>query len=146
MYYEKGRFRLGCISFALPDAVFIDPEFEMEAESGFELKDPAGRFRIAILGQNCDESSLTFFTETLPLDSFHRLTEVEEISVNGITGYKMAYYSGQRSYLELRFDLPEKNGINCLCLIMKCKKGTLDIAAMEQERIYKELMSSLVLA
>lgn len=144
MYYEKGRFRLGCVSFALPDGIFIDPEFEMEIENGFELVDPDGRFRVSILGENCDESSLAFL-EALPIDSFHRLTEVQEISINGVSGHKVAYYSGCRSYLELRFDLPKRDGVNCLCVIMKCKKGVLHSEAMESERIFAELVNSIKL-
>ena len=66
MYYEKGRFSLGSVSFLLPDQVYIDPEYEAEVQNGFELLDLEKRYRITIEGEYSEEDSATFLGDTLP--------------------------------------------------------------------------------
>lgn len=146
MYYEKGRFSLGGVSFLLPDRVYIDPEYEAEIHNGFELLDSEKRYRITIEGEQSDEDSATFLGETLPEDSFHKLGTVEPIQYNGVCGHALCYDSGRHSYYEARFDLTEVEGINCLVVIVKWPKGELDHESILRERIVRELLGSLSLA
>lgn len=146
MYYEKGRFRLGAVSFALPDQVYIDPEYEAEIQNGFELLDLEKRFRITIEGEYSEEDSDTFLSETLPEASFHKLGSVESIQYNGARGHALCYYSGGYNYYEARFDLPEVEGINCLVVLVKWPKGELEHEVILRERIVRELLGGLKMA
>jgi len=146
MYYEKGRFNLGSVSFLLPDRVYIDPEYEAEIHNGFELLDLDKRYRITIEGEHSSEDSATFLGETLPEASFHKLGSVEPIQYNGVCGHALCYNSGRYSYYEARFDLPEVEEINCLVVLIKWTKGEFDHEAVLRERIIKELLGSLKLA
>lgn len=143
MYYENGRFRIGAVSFILPGPVFISPEMEMEIEIGFELLDPTGRVRVTIQGELSDDDSLTVLTEGLPADTFHRIDEVKAVSINGVSGHQMAYYSGGKNYVETRLDLPSVKGVNCLTIIAKCRRDELDIESLRSERIFLELLNSI---
>lgn len=146
MYYEKGRFRLGAVSFCLPNKVFIDPEYEAEIHNGFELLDLEKRYRITIEGEHSEEDSATFLGETLPEASFHKLGPVEPIQHHGVCGHALCYNSGRYSYYEARFDLAEVEGINCLVVLLKWPKGEFDHETILRERIVRELLGSLNLA
>jgi len=143
MYYEKGRFSLGAVSFLLPDQVYIDPEYEAEVQNGFELLDLEKRYRITIEGEYSEEDSATFLGETLLEASFHKLGPVEPIQYNGVCGHALCYNSGRHSYYEARFDLSEVEGINCLVVLVKWLKGELEHESILRERIVRELLGSL---
>lgn len=143
MYYEKGRFRLGAVSFSLPDRVFIDPEFETEIQNGFEFLDPGQRYRVTIQGEYSEEDSMTFLTETLVESAFHKVGTVHPIQVNGVQGHSLCYFSGAHDFYEARFDLPEVDGINCVVVLVKWKKGTLSHESVLKEWIVVELIASL---
>lgn len=143
MYFEKGRFRLGAVSFMLPDQVYIDPEFETEIQNGFELLDSSQRYRVTIQGEHSEENSMTFLTETLVETSFHKLGPVVPIQVNGVRGHSLCYFSGAHNFYEARFDLPEVDGINCVVVLVKWKNGTFTHDSILKERIVEEVLASL---
>lgn len=143
MYYENGRFQLGGISFALPDRVCIDPEFEAEIQHGFELVDPGQRFRVTIQAEYSEEDSEQFLSQTLTPDAFHKLGKVAQMELGGIPGHSLEYESGGYSYFELRLDLPSQEEWNCVVVLVKWDRGTLTHEQVKRERILTELLESI---
>lgn len=104
--YKEGRFHIDNVSFALPDNCFVSTVTEIDLENGIGIVSEDQRVVVVIMGneiaENAKESIESVFdSET----SQKKLSEIEEVTVAGLQGYKVMYEDYKSINIECCFDV-----------------------------------------
>ena len=104
--YKEGRFHIDNVSFALPDNCFVSTVTEIELENGIGIVSADQRVVVIVMGNEVAESAKesiesVFDSET----SQKKLSEIEEVTVAGLKGYKVMYENYKSINIECCFDV-----------------------------------------
>ena len=90
--YNKGRFELDYLSFAIPDNMYLTTSNEVELEDGLELFTEDWKVRITVAGNEIAESAIesieSLFDEEL---SHKKIGEITELHKAGLDGCYVVY-------------------------------------------------------
>lgn len=142
LIYDNGCFKIGEVSFQLPNGVGIDTNSDELCGEGFHLYASDKSFSVQIDFKESDKNAYDAITRNfLPPFNYRKSGEVGAISVSGLRGYK-AHFEDDKSYHEeYIFDL-----INCEARLLDIyvlipRKGGYDEAL--KCRIVSEILESI---
>lgn len=106
MYFAKGRFHVGNVSFALPDNCYLDPCPETEGTGVYIRSVENDHYAIMVAAEhdegNYQESMQEFILQVSRNPIF------ADYTVNNLTGFSALYRSSHHQYFEVRF--PAEDG------------------------------------
>lgn len=101
--YKDNRFYFSNISFCLPDNVYLNANCE-EYDDCIELQPADADLRIIIYGDYAKEGAKQFFSKGEEA-CYRRISEIETVTFDTLTGYSLSYNSAHNAYTEYRFDI-----------------------------------------
>ena len=108
--YKDNRFHFNNISFCLPDNVYLKANCE-EYDDCIELRPADADLRIIIYVDCAKEGAKHFFSKGEEA-CYSWVSEVETVTICGLTGYSRLFNSAHNAYAEYRFDIEgDKNNI-----------------------------------
>lgn len=111
MYYAKGRFHAGNVSFMLPDNCYIDPFPESVGPGVYIRSVENDHYAVTVAAQH-DEGNYREAMKKFVCD-ISSTQEFADYTVNNLTGFSAMYRSARNQYFEVRFPI-EGGGENAM--------------------------------
>ena len=144
LLYENGRFSLGSVSFKLPNGIGIDTDNEEINGEGFTLTAPDRSFTVQIAFEESEDDAHEEFTHIFDDElSYKLIGEIEEITVNGLNGYKAIYEDEGTLNEEYAFDIQGCEGYNILNIYVMIRKNSTIYDEAYKSRIVKEILDGI---
>ena len=142
--YNKGRFELDYLSFAIPDNMYLTSVNEVELEDGFELFTEDGKIRLTMAGNDIAESAVesieSIFEEEL---SYRKISEITELHRAGLDGCYVVYEDDELIHIEACLNTPGIENCNSFTVWARTEKkyGEEEVARMM--RLYTQALESI---
>jgi len=142
--YNKGRFELDYLSFAIPDNMYLTSVNEVELEDGFELFTEDGKLRLTMAGNDIAESAVesieSIFEEEL---SYRKVSEITELHRAGLDGCYVVYEDDEMLHIEACLNTPGIENCNSFTVWARTEKkyGEEEVARMM--RLYTQALESI---
>ena len=141
LHYKNNRFNIGGLSYALPEDIYMDTNFERSLNNGFAFKSADKKLQVTIETGNgeCEEY---FGSEEFRENSFD-VVEISPFGYADIKGVSAIYYSKYNEYCEIRLNLPTPSDEESILIILiEAKRGEGPVReAMKSECVINLLLS-----
>ena len=142
--YDKGRFELDYISFAIPDNMYLTTSNEVELEDGLELFTEDWKIRVTVAGNDIAEGAVvsieSIFDEEV---SYRKVGEITELHKAGLDGCYVVYENDKELHVEACLDTPDIEDCHTLMVWARTEKkyGEGEISRMMQ--LYTQVLDSI---
>ena len=104
--YKEGRFHIDNVSFILPDNTYVSTVTEIELDNGMGIVSADQRVVVIVMGNEIAESAKESIESIFDAEvNQKKLSEIEEVTVAGLTGYKVMYEDYKSINIECCFDV-----------------------------------------
>lgn len=143
LYYKKSRFHFGGMSFALPENILIDTDYECDTPNGFAFLSHDRKIRITVRTEEVTQSLKDYIKSDDFAENGFTVSAITEGGYAGICGERAVYSDAAHEYCETRFKLPRpEDGMTAFIIFIEvCKKEISIDEAVKHPIIVKLLMS-----
>ena len=143
LYYKNSRFHFGGMSFALPENILIDTDYERDTPNGFAFLSHDRKIRITVSTEEVTQSLKDYIKSYDFAENGFTVSSITEGGYAGICGERAVYSDTAHEYCETRLKLPRPDdGMTAFTIFIEvCKKEISIDEAVKQPIITKLLMS-----
>ena len=106
--YRQGRFHIDKISFSLPDNTYVSTVTEIELENGMGIVSEDQRVVVVVMGNEIAENARESIESVFDSETSQKKhSEIEEVTVAGLHGYKVMYEDYKSINIECCLDLED---------------------------------------
>ncbi|MBO5525142.1 MAG: hypothetical protein J5993_00130 [Clostridia bacterium] len=142
--YNKGRFELEYLSFAIPDNMYLTTSNEVELEDGLELFTEDWKVRITVAGNEIAESAIesieSLFDEEL---SHKKIGEITELHKAGLDGCYVVYENDKLIHIEACLNTPNIEDCHTFMIWARTEKKYGEEEVSRMMRLYTYILDSI---
>ena len=143
LYYKNSRFYFGGMSFALPENILIDTDYECGTPNGFAFLSHDRKIRISVWTEEAAQSLKDYIKSDDFAENGFTVSAITDGGYAGICGERAVYSDAAHEYCETRLKLPRpEDGMTAFIIFIEvCKKEIAIDEAVKHPIIVKLLMS-----
>lgn len=144
LYYKNSRFYFGGMSFALPENILIDTDYERDTPNGFAFLSHDRKIRITVRTEEAAQSLKDYIKSDDFAENGFTVSAITEGGYAGICGERAVYSDAAHEYCETRLKLPHpEDGMTAFIIFIEVCKKEIAIDEAVKHPIIAELLMSL---
>ena len=144
LYYKNSRFYFGGMSFALPENILIDTDYERGTPNGFAFLSHDRKIRITVRTEEAAQSLKDYIKSDDFAENGFTVSAITDGGYAGICGERAVYSDAAHEYCETRLKLPRpEDGMTAFIIFIEVCKKEIAIDEAVKHPIIAELLMSL---
>ena len=142
--YKQGRFHINNVSFTLPDNTYVSTVTEVELENGMGIVSADERAVVVVMSNEVAENAKESIESICDTETNHKmLSQIEEVTVAGLSGYKVMYEDYKSVNIECCLDLDDGEESTVITIWAYTDKRFGESAIEDMKALFNEVVSDI---
>ena len=142
--YKEGRFHIDNVSFILPDNTYVSTVTEIELDNGMGIVSADQRVVVIVMGNEIAESAKESIESIFDAEvNQKKLSEIEEVTIAGLTGYKVMYEDYKSINIECCFDVMNGEEKRTITIWAYTEKQFGEEAIADMQSLFDQVVSDI---